>query len=130
MVSSLGGPLGNKPPTYLLSGVDSLVLARYCFPCVVLIGVLDEGEALVHGDTNDASVTLKHRLHSVLRQGEGVQVADEEPRVDGQRVRRVRHVADLAHVRCGGGGGGERQATSGGRVATAGGARANQKHLV
>ena len=47
--------------------------------------------------TGDASITLEQALHVCLGGLEGVEVADEHPRVDRLRVLRVGLVTDLNH---------------------------------
>lgn len=62
---------------------------------VPLAGVLDEGVALVHGASQDPAVLGEDALHVRLLHHRRVQVADEDPRVDGLRVRLVGHVAGV-----------------------------------
>ena len=52
----------------------------------------------MHGYPDDATVALEHRLYGVLGQGERVEVADEEARVDRHGVRGVGDVAVLGRV--------------------------------
>lgn len=56
--------------------------------------------------TDDPAISLEDLLHVDLVDLEGVEVADEDPGVDGVRVLRARLVAHLADVHGGGGGGG------------------------
>lgn len=91
--------------TQHLSHDHAAVLAGHGGAGVPLIGVLDEGVALVHGAADDLPVLGEDGFHVGLGDQQGVEVADEDAGVEGAGVRLVGHVA-AGHQA---GGGGRRQ---------------------
>lgn len=92
------GFLIHAPPrrlTQRLSSQHPAVLPDHGAPGVPLAGVLDKSVALVHGATQHAAILGEDALHVRLLHHRRVQVANEDPRVDGLWIRLVGHVTGL-----------------------------------
>lgn len=88
-------------PTKNLSDNHAAILSIDSGPSVPLVGVLNEGVALVDGAAHDLAILGKDGLHVRLGDQQRVQVADEDPRVERAWVRLV---GDVAGHQAGGGG--------------------------
>lgn len=78
------------------------VLSTHSSSGVPLIGVLNEGVALVDGAAYNLAVFGEDGLHITLGNQQGVQVADEDPGVEGARVVFVGDVAGGHQAGCAG----------------------------
>lgn len=76
-----------------LSSDHAPVLSRYGSASVPLVGVLDKSVTLVNGAAHDHAILAKDGLHVGFGHQHGVQVPDEDARVQRTWVRLIGHVA-------------------------------------